>query len=165
MFSHQRSCVFSPLLTCLLPRAHVSTTAYFSVHHHRSPSVHQSSRLVTGAHMFIKHSSPVCSSELLCLFTTMSLSVHHTLCDFSSQLTRLLSSTQVSVHQSLSVFTTVDLYTRPHVCVCVCVCVGCACVHVCVCMVTKAHLSLHQSSFPYFFWGYMRALVYKEKVT
>jgi len=118
----------------------VSTTAHFSVHHHRSPSVHQSSHVFTGAHMSVNHSPPVFPSELLCLFTTVPLSVHrpvcssqltslfttsylyvhHKLCDFSPQLTCLLSIMHVSVHQSLCVFTTVHLYTRPHVWVCVC---------------------------------------------
>jgi hypothetical protein len=50
---------------------------------------------------------------------------------------------------------------------CVCMCVPVyvlVCVHACVCVV-GAHLSVRQSSFPCFFWGYMRALVYQDEVT
>ena len=132
----------------LFTRAHVFSPELMYPLNAAHPSIRQSFYVCSQqcpclfTNLSVHHSSPLCSLLLTCMFTTADLSLEQYMSFCSPEL--------VCVHHSSPVHQT----SRA----CVRVCVG-------VCVFTKAHPSLHQSSFPLFFWGYMTALVYKEKVT
>jgi hypothetical protein len=164
---------------CLLTRGHVSTTAHFSVHHHMSPSLHESSHIFSPeltclltttpflsirTFVFVHNNALACS--LTCLFITTHFSVHYSLPVCSPQMVWLFTIAELSLEHYACFCSTVlvcspQFTSRARACVCVCVfkylywCTACSITSntTCSCCTSNTWVTQYMSSLNTILWS------------